>query len=271
MAAGLTVNLGTMVKPLHMGRAAENGIVSAQLAALQYEGHPDALEGHKGFFHAFAGGFDPNKIRGKLGRPFSILDPGVSIKPYPCGVVGHPAMDAMKDLATQYNLKPEDVARIKVSTGSNVLPPKGPLRYKKAQTALQGKFCVPFQMACMIIRRKAGVREFTDEFVLSPSVQEMMDRVEAVIDPQIDALGSDKIVSLIEVQLKNGKVLRGRSPEHYRGGPLNPLTREELAEKFHDCVQTILNPDQAGKVLESIESLEYLDSIGKLIETAVIP
>jgi 2-methylcitrate dehydratase PrpD len=271
MAAGLTVNLGTMVKPLHMGRAAENGIVSAQLAALQYEGHPDALEGHKGFFHAFAGGYDPNKIQGKLGRPFSILDPGVSIKPYPCGVVGHPAMDAMKDLATQYNLKPEDVARVKVSTGSNVLPPKGPLRYRKAQTALQGKFCVPFQMASMIIRRKAGVREFTDEFVLSPSVQEMMDRVEAVIDPQIDALGSDKIVSLIEVQLKNGKVLRGRSSEHYRGGPLNPLTREELAEKFHDCVQTILNPDQAGKVLESIESLEYLDSIGKLIETAVIP
>jgi 2-methylcitrate dehydratase PrpD len=271
MAAGITVNLGTMVKPLHMGRAAENGIVSARLAALGYEGHPEALEGHKGFFHAYAGGFDLDRIRGKLGRPFSIVDPGVSIKPYPCGVVGHPAMEAMKSLAIQHNLRPEDVARVKVSTGSNVLPPKGPLRYKKAQTALQGKFCVPFQMASMIIRRRAGIREFTDEFVQSTPVQEMMDRVEAVIDPGIDALGRDKIVSLIEVQLKDGRVLRERSSEHYRGGPRNPLSREELAEKFNDCVQQVLKPDQARRLMEAIESLEGLESIGRLIEMAAVP
>ncbi len=265
MAAGLTVNLGTMVKPLHMGRAAENGIVSAQLAASGYEGHPDALESHKGFFHAFAGGFDPDKIRGKLGRPFSILDPGVSIKPYPCGVVGHPAMDAMRALAIEHNLQPEDVTHVTVSTGSNVLPPKGPLRYKKAATGLQGKFCVPFQMASMIIRRKAGVAEFSDEFVQSPPVQEMMDRVEALIDPAIDALGRDKIVSVIEVRLKDGRILRGRSPERYRGGPRNPLTREELAEKFSDCAHRILKPDQADMLMETVESLESLDSIPKLI------
>jgi 2-methylcitrate dehydratase PrpD len=270
MAAGLTVNLGTMVKPLHMGRAAENGIVSARLAALGYEGHPDVLEGHKGFYHAFAGGFYPERIRGKMGRPFSILDPGVSIKPYPCGVVGHPAMDAMQVLALQHNLKPEDVASVKVSTGSNVLPPRGPLRYRKAQTALQGKFCVPFQMASMIIRRKAGVGEFSDEFVQSPEVQGMMDRVEAVIDPEIDALGRDKIVSRIEVRLKNGRILRGSSPEHYRGGPLNPLSRDELVEKFQDCVQSTLNPNQAGKVIRAIESLEDLDSISMLIQMATV-
>ncbi len=266
MAAGLTVNLGTMVKPLHMGRAAENGIVSAELAASGYEGHPDALESHKGFFHAFAGGFDPAKIQGKLGRPFSILDPGVSIKPYPCGVVGHPAMDAMKALAVEHELRPEDVVHVRVSTGSNVLPPKGPLRYKKARTGLEGKFCVPFQMAAMMIRRKAGGGEFSDEFVQSPLVQEMMDRVEAVIDPGIDALGRDKIVSVIEVQLRDGRVLRGRSSEHYRGGPRNPLTREELAEKFSDCVSGILKPDQAMNLMKSIESLEGLDSVRKLVE-----
>lgn len=269
-AAGIIVNLGTMVKPLHMGLAAENGIISARLAALGYEGHPDALEGHKGFFHAFAGGFDLDKIRGKLGRPFSIVDPGVSIKPYPCGVVGHPAMDAMQALAVRHDLRPEDVAHVKVSTGSNVLPPLGPLRYKKAETALQGKFCVPFQMASMIIRRKAGMREFSDEFVQSPLVQEMMDRVEAVIDPQIDALGRDKIVSLIEVQLKDGRILRGRSSEHYRGGPRNPLTREELAEKFNDCVQRILNSDQARKLMETIESIERLDSVHTMIGMAAV-
>ena len=270
MAAGINVNLGTMVKPLHMGRAAENGIVCAQLAASGYEGHPNALEEHKGFFHAFGGGFYPERIHGRLGRPLSIVEPGVSIKPYPCGVVGHPAMDAMKTLVVRNNLQPADVVRVKVSTGSNLLPPKGPLRYKKAQTGLQGKFCVPFQMASMIIRRKAGMGEFTDEFVQTPSVQEMMDKVETVIDPEIDALGSDKIVSLIEVQLKDGRVLRGKSEEHYRGGPRNPLTREDLAEKFHDCVHRVLTPEQARKLMETIESLERLDSLRSLTEMAAI-
>lgn len=270
MAGGLGVNLGTMGKPLHVGRAAENGIVSAQLSALGFEAHPNALEGDKGFFQVFGGGFIPDRILGKIGRPFSIVDPGVSIKPYPCGVVGHPAMDAMHALVIQYDLRPEEVDHVKVSTGSNVLPP-GPLRYKKAQTALQAKFCVPFQMASMIICRKAGIMEFTDEFVQSPSVQEMMDRVEAVIDLEIDALGRDKIVSVIEIQLKDGRILRGKSSEKYRGGPHNPLSNKELTEKFNDCVQRILNPDQTIKLMKVIESLESLDDIRTLIETATVP
>lgn len=271
MAAGVLVNFGTMAKPLHVGRAAENGILSAELAALEFEAHPAALEGPKGFFYAFAGGFNPDKINGKLGRPFSIVDPGVSIKPYPCGALGHPAMDAMRALVIQHDLHPEDVDYVKVATGSNVLPPQGPLRYRKAQTALEGKFCLPFQMAAMIIRRKAGILEFTDEFVQNPAVQKMMDQVEPVIDPKIDALGRDKIVSRIEVRLKAGGILRGKSPEYYRGGPRSPLSREELAEKFNDCVHRILNPDQATRLLEKIESLESLDDIRTLIEMASPP
>ncbi|MBW2148020.1 MAG: MmgE/PrpD family protein [Deltaproteobacteria bacterium] len=270
MASGLIVNLGTMAKPLHMGRAAENGIVSARLAANGFRSHPDGLEGHKGFFHAFAGGFDPDKICGKLGRPYSIIDPGVSIKPYPCGVVGHPAMDAMLALVVRHDIQPDEVERVKVATGSNVLGPKGPLRYRKAQTELQAKFCVPFQMASMIIRRKAGIMEFTDEFVQSPAVQDMMDRVDAVVDPKIDALGLDKIVGVIQVSLKDGRVLRGRTSEHYRGGPRAPLSREELLEKFNDCTRRILAPAQARKLFETIESLEKMESLRKTIEMAVV-
>jgi 2-methylcitrate dehydratase PrpD len=268
MAAGINVNHGTMVKPLHMGRAAENGIVSALLSASGYEGHPDALESHKGFFYAFSGGYDPDQIRGKLGHPFAIIDPGISIKPYPCGVVGHPAMDAMKTLVSEYQVRPEEVDHVKVLTGSNVLPPRGPLRYKKAQTALQGKFCVPFQMASMIIRRKAGIEEFSDEFVQSPQVQEMMDRVEAVIDPAIDALGKNKIVGIIEIRLKNGRVLRAQTAEHYRGGPKNPFTRDDIVEKFLDCTQRTLTSDKAQALIKTIESLDQLDSIRNLVVLA---
>jgi 2-methylcitrate dehydratase PrpD len=126
-------------------------------------------------------------------------------------------------------------------------------------------------MASMVIRRKAGMLEFTDEFVQSPAVQDMMDRVEAVIDPEIDALGRHKIVSLIEVRMKDGRVLKGRSPEHYRGGPRNPLSRESLAEKFNDCVQNVLNRDQAKTLLKTIESLERVGNIRTLTKRAVAP
>jgi 2-methylcitrate dehydratase PrpD len=98
-----------------------------------------------------------------------------------------------------------------------------------------------------------------------------MDKVETIIDPEIDALGSDKIVSLIEVQLSDGRVLRGKSEEHYRGGPRNPLTREDLAEKFHDCAHRVLNPEQARKLMETIESLEKLDSIRTVVGMAAVP
>jgi 2-methylcitrate dehydratase PrpD len=268
MAGGLHVHVGTMAMSLHVGRAAENGIVSAYLAALGVEAHLDALEGHKGFFHAFAGGFDQDKILGKLGQPFSIIDPGVSIKSYPCSFVGHPAMDAMRALVMHHDLKPEQVDYIKVATGSNVL---GLLRYKEAQTVRQARFSLPFQMVSMIIRRKAGNMEFADAFVQSPPVQKMMGRVEAVLDPELDALGRHKAVSVIEVRRKDGKILRGKSSDHYRGGPQSPLSREELAEKFNDCVQRILDPNQGRKLLETIESLESLDYVGTLIDRAAVP
>ena len=99
-AAGIRVNFGTMTKPLHVGRAAQNGVVAAELAARGFTGGKDALDPPWGFFQVFShgDGFDADRIVGKLGNPHTIVWPGVSIKPYPCGVLGHPTMDAMRRL-----------------------------------------------------------------------------------------------------------------------------------------------------------------------------
>ena len=160
--------------------------MAARLASIGFEANAAALEGHKGFFQAYGPTFDAKRIRGRLGSPFSILDPGSSVKPYPCGVVGQVVMDSMRDLLIMNPFRPEDVRRIRVTTSSKILPPAGPLKYRKAEIALQGKFCVPFQMAAIVIRHKAGMMEFTDEFVKSPEVQDMMERVETAVDPSFD-------------------------------------------------------------------------------------
>jgi len=78
---------------------------------------------------------DEDRIVGKLGNPYTIVSPGVSIKPYPCGVLGHPMMDAMRKLVTTHDVKPEQIKAIRVRAGSNIL---NPLRYKMAQNGRAG-------------------------------------------------------------------------------------------------------------------------------------
>jgi 2-methylcitrate dehydratase PrpD len=175
-AAGLRVNFGTMTKPLHAGRAAENGIVAATLAAGGFTAGDDGLDGRWGYFHVLGGGAEPDRLIGKLNRPHSIVDPGVSVKPYPCGSLSHPSMDAMLKLVTDHNIQPAQIKAIRLRAGSNILEP---LRYKTAKTELEAKFCVPFLLGVIALRRKAGIQEFTDEFVESAPIQEMMTKSRA--------------------------------------------------------------------------------------------
>jgi 2-methylcitrate dehydratase PrpD len=270
MSAGIDVQLGTMVKPFHAGRASENGVVAARLASLGFEANETALEGHKGFFQAYGSSFDLGRISGRLGSPFSILDPGSSVKPYPCGVVGQVIMDSMRELIIQHPFGQEDVEHIMVTTSSTILPPKGPLKYRKAENALQGKFSVPFQMAAIVIRHKAGMMEFTDEFVKSSEVQDMMDRVETSVDPAFDALGRNRYMSAIEVRLRNGVVVKGNAPEVVRGSPGNPLSRDDLLGKFNDCIQETLSGDQGRELIATVDSVEGLVDICDLVRRASV-
>lgn len=263
MAAGIRVNFGTMTKPLHVGRAAQNGVIAAELAAKGFTGGQDALDPPWGFFQVFSfgDGFDVDRIVGKLGNPYSITSPGVSIKPYPCGVLGHPTMDAMRRLVTAHDVKPEQVKAIRLRTGSNIL---NPLRYPIAHNELEAKFCPAFMLSSIAIRRKAGIHEFTDDFVRSEPVQRMMARVERILDPAIEARGFEKIRSTIEVDLEDGRRLVEHADERYRGGPDRPFTRDELYEKFSECAGRVLPSSGVRETFEMVESLEQLADVTDL-------
>jgi len=261
MSSGIRVNFGSMTKPLHAGRAAENGVTAAELASRGFTASDDALDGEWGFFQVLGGGADVPRIVPALGKPFSIVEPGVSFKPYPCGSLGHPTMDAMLKLVTEHDVKPEQVAKVRVRAGSNIL---NPLRYKTAKTELEAKFCLPFMMTSILLRRRAGIREFTDEFVSSAPVQAMMPRVETVFDSAIEARGFDKMRSIVEVDLVGGRKLLQPSDERYRGSPENPFTRADLHAKFSDCASLVLSPAKIARALEAIESVERLANIREL-------
>ncbi|MGH7554199.1 MAG: MmgE/PrpD family protein [Longimicrobiales bacterium] len=267
LASGIRAGFGTMTKPLHVGRAAENGVVAAQLARLGFTADGAALDGKWGFFQVLGGGFDAERIIGALGNPPSILDPGVSVKPYPCGSLSHPSADAMLELVVENDVRPEQIDRIRVRAGSNIL---NPLRYGLARTELEAKFSLPFIMSSLALRRRAGIHEFQDEFVLSQPVQEMMQRVDRVLDPDIEAKGYDKMRSIIEIHLKDGRVLR-EPAEVYRGGPERPFTRQELHGKYRDCAEGVLDDARLARSLELLESLDELENIHELVETLANP
>jgi len=263
LSAGIRVNFGSMTKPLHAGRAAQNGIVAAVLASKGFTGGDDGLDGQWGFFQVAGGGADTARIAGALGRPYSIVNPGVSVKPYPCGSLSHPTMDAMLKLVVDNDVKPEQIKKIRVRAGSNILEP---LRYKTAKTELEAKFCLPFLMTSLVLRRKAGIREFTDEFVSSEPVQRMMPLVENVFDAEIEAKGFDRMLSVVEVDLTDGRHLMQRSDDKYRGGPEKPFTNEELRAKFTDCAQLTLSATAISRSLELIERVDSLPDTRQLIE-----
>jgi 2-methylcitrate dehydratase PrpD len=266
MASGIRVNFGTMTKPLHVGRASQNGVVAAELAAKGFTGGHDALDPPWGFFQVFSfgKGFDADRIVGKLGNPYTIVSPGVSIKPYPCGVLGHPMMDAMRKLVIGHDVKPEQITAIRLRAGSNIL---NPLRYPVAQNELEAKFCPAFMLSAIALRRKAGIHEFTDEFVRSAPVQQMMTKVDRILDPEIEARGFDKIRSTIEVELDDGRRLVEHADERYRGGPDRPFTRDELHEKFADCAALVLPPSSIEETFAMVESVEKLPDITELVRT----
>src|SRR5439155_18218688 len=107
-AAGIRCNFGTMSKPLHVGRAAENGVTAALLAARGFTADPDALDGPWGFYAVQGGGVSAGKVSQGFGKVWSIVEPGVSIKPYPCGCRTTRTNDIMLQLVTEHDVKTED-------------------------------------------------------------------------------------------------------------------------------------------------------------------
>ena len=263
LAAGIRANFGTMTKPLHVGRAAENGVTAALLAARGFTADPTVLDGQWGFFAVMGEGFDPSKPAQGFGKTLTIVDPGVSIKPFPSGILTHQSMDAMLKLVLDNDLKPEEVQAIRFYAGKNILEP---IRYPLAVNHLQAKFSMPALLSMMILKRRASHHEFLDEFVASPAMQDMQKRTQCLGDPEIDARGYDLIRSRIEVDTKDGRKLVQWADERYRGGPLNPISDADLEGKFRMCAEGALAEDAQARLLESVRTLESVADAASLAQ-----
>ena len=260
-AGGLRENFGTMTKPFHAGHAAEAGVVAADLAALGWTAAPNILEAQYGFFHAAGGGFDPTAIVDRLGKPWTFSSPGVSIKPHPSGSLTHPAMGEMMRLIRQYEIKPGDVEKVDVGGNHGMVTT---LLHHHPATGLQAKFSMEFGIAILLLERKAGLAEYTDAVVQRPDVQEMIRRVNFYVDPEAEQAGFDKMTSILKVHMKDGRVLSGRA-QFAKGSPANPMSYEEVAEKFRGCAGFACWPvEKSDGIIEFVRIMETAPDVRRL-------
>ena len=260
-AAGLRENFGTMMKPFQAGHATESGVVAVDLAAIGWTGAEQILEAERGFFHAYGGTYDPAAIVNRLGKPWTFQDPGVSIKPFPSGSLTHPGMTELLRLIRTNSIHAADVAQVEVGTNHNML---NTLIHHKPTTGLQAKFSMEFCMAILLLEGKADQTDFTDAVVNRHDVQEMISRVRFYTDPEAEKAGYDKMTTILKITLKDGRVISGRA-DFGKGSPMNPMSYDEVAEKFHGCAAFADWPtSKANQVIETVRKLEDASDIRTL-------
>jgi 2-methylcitrate dehydratase PrpD len=260
-AAGLRESFGTMTKPFHAGHAAENGVAAADLAALGWTAAEQILEAGRGFFHAYGGTYDPASIQGKLGKPWTFVSPGISIKPYPCGSLAHPAMTALERLVRENKIAAAQIEKVDVGTNHNI---PNALIHHRPQTGLEAKFSMEYCISILLLEPRVGLAQFTDAAVRSADVQEMIRRVNFYVDAEAEQAGFDKMTSIVKVHLKDGRTFSGRE-DFAKGSPTYPMSFEDIVDKFKGCAEYAGWP--AGKTQEIVDfvgRLERAPDVGKL-------
>jgi 2-methylcitrate dehydratase PrpD len=263
MAGGVVANFGTMTKPLHVGLAARNGVTAAKLAHSGFTANAQAIEAGVGFYENFYHGspIDTRPIE-ELGKTFAMETDGVRIKPYPCGGLTHPTIDATFELCAKQGISADMIDSVDAAVTKHTY---NRIVFKVPQTGIQGKFCMPYLLARAIIDKKVGLDIFTDEAVREPKILKLAERIEMRLDTNLKATSPGGRPCRVTMRLKNGQS-HSCEKEHAKGSPEVPMTEEELRGKFTDCARLTLDRDTTERARESIERLETLSDIRPLCQ-----
>ena len=260
-ASGLKENFGTMVKPLHAGLAARNGVLAALLARGGMTASELALDGPQGFLHAMdAEGTALADAIADLGSRWEILDTGITVKLYPSCAGTHPTLDAILHLRRRDGFLADDVERIEVDVDS-IVPTI--LIYDRPTTGLEGKFSLPFCAAAAVAFGRVGTDTFEAATLTDPRVATLMPRVSMRVDTALDRGAPALTHARVHITLRDGRVLT-QEARGARGYPENPASDTELDEKFMACARRALPEDGARRALGLLRSIDTLPDVRPL-------
>jgi len=257
-AAGLTEMLGSMTKCYNMGHAARNGLTAALLAAKNFTSSERGLEAPRGFAHVLSAQCDLNAIVDRLGATWELARN--AYKPYPCGIVVHPVIDACLQLRGERSIAPAAIERIEMRVHPLVLKLTG---NANPRNGLEAKLSVQHCAAAAFISGAAGVKEFTDACVHDPAVAALRARVAAREDAAVGKEAAD-----VTVVLKGGASYNKYVP-HATGSLERPLSDTDLETKFRALAEWGLSTCDAFDVIELIWSFDNVRDAAALARTTV--
>jgi 2-methylcitrate dehydratase PrpD len=261
MAGGVAANFGTMTKPLHVGLAARNGVLAAKLAGAGFTANARAIEAAAGFYDMFYhSSMRDGRPLEELGRSYSLETDGIRIKPYPCGGLVHPAIDATLEMRVEHGITADLIKSIDVDVTKHTY---GRIAFRVPETGLQGKFCMGYLLARAVIDGKISLDHFTDQAVCDRNVLELAAKVQMRLDPNLESSNASGRPCRVTIHLKNGQT-HSRQAEHARGSPEIPMTQDELKTKFSECARRVIDDQSIARTLEYLEQLETLDDVGPL-------
>jgi 2-methylcitrate dehydratase PrpD len=260
-ASGLKENFGTMVKPLHAGLAARNGVHAGLLAQGGMSASGLALDGPQGFLHAM----DSEHVASgdalrDLGARWEIVETGITVKLYPSCAGTHPALDALLDLRRRAGFGAADVEQITIDVDS-VTPTI--LIYERPASGLEGKFSMPFCAAAAVVFGQVGLETFDAAALSDEAVKAVMRRVTMRVEPALDGIAPALTQARVEVRLREGRVLTQHA-NGARGYPARPATDDELDAKFLQCARRALPEAECQRALETVRAFGRLMDIRQL-------
>ncbi len=257
-SSGLREMFGTMSKAFHPGRAAQNGLTAALLAASNFTSSETSLEAPRGFAHVLSGDRDFSKITERLGETWEVTKN--TYKPFPCGIVIHPTIDACIQLRNEHGLAGADIERVELQVHPLVLELTGK---KTPMKGLEGKFSVYHSAAVALLRGMVGQREYSDEAVRDPEVVALRDRVVATVDPGI----REEQVH-VRVITKSGRSLDKRI-EHVVGSLENRLSDRDLETKFRGQANGVLDSGRIDELLSLCWRVASLPDAAEIAKASV--
>lgn len=253
---GMREQFGTMTKPFHPGAAARAGLMSALLASQGFTASPKALEAPRGMMQTLSTKNDWTEITSELGQRFEISFN--SYKPFACGIVIHPSIDACAQLRAQ-GVRPEQIERIELKVHSLVLELTGK---KEPADGLQAKFSVYHGCAAGLTFGFAAEGEFSDEVVNRPDMVALRRKVVATVDDAIDEASAD-----VTAVLNDGRRVRV-FVEHAIGSLENPMTDANLEAKFHGLSDEVLGAAKTTDLIKACWAIGQASDVRALTAMA---
>jgi len=260
---------GTFATPFSQGMAADAGLKAAIFANKGITAANEVLEGKFGYYNAYQRGeYDREKLLDGLGETYHGAN--VTTKMYPCCMHTHAAIDAMIDIAKRNNLHSSDVEKIIVKVneqGFNFVC--DPVEKKRVPKSIpEAHFSMPYTVATALVKGKVFLDDFTEQAITTSDILEAASKIDCVLDPELDKISQGRVTpAIVEVQTKTGERLTKKVDER-RGSPSNPMSMEEIADKFRRCAAFAKRPPtQANveKILAMANEIESLDDVTPMI------